>query len=125
MDYHHLARLKDILENSQMKSQIVDADPQTAVRLFYYFDDREIGAMVVDQYAVSQNGDLRELAQRVVGVIQARELEDKRNESLEYVLNMRGTLLEPKFAARDEQGNEGFRESAVRAYEDRRESLIT
>ena len=119
MDYHHLARLKDILENSQMKSQIVDADPQTAVRLFYYFDDREIGAMVVDQYAVSQNGDLRELAQRVVGVIQARELEDKRNESLEYVLNMRGTLLEPKFAARDVHGAEGFRESAVRAYEER------
>ncbi len=84
--YHVLADLyKQGCEERHNKACLVQEYPLTAAELFYYFDDREIGGMIVQKYAAHPSQEYRELASRVRNVIRYR---NDRQRTLTSVLGM-------------------------------------
>lgn len=110
--YHSLASLYHELKTKDEKNNLVNTYPEISAEIFYYFDDSEIGGLIVKRYASDYTHEKRLLAQRVHDVLQIRS---KAKSSLENVLKMN-----PIFPLFDEKGEEEYDiylDNAERAYD--------
>ncbi len=70
--YHYLACVHHFTNTSDLKHQLVEYFPEISAQIFYHFDDRELGGLIVQDYSTHKDGELRNLANGVKNVLHAR-----------------------------------------------------
>jgi len=83
--YHALANVYHELKSNEDKDLLVSQYPKLSAQVYYYFNDSEIGGLIVRKYSFDKLGEYRLLAERVQNVLRSRALE---NNCLENVLQM-------------------------------------
>jgi len=116
--YHFLAETHRFASTSALKKDLVYSYPGIAAQIFYHFDDKEIGGLLVKNYSEHFDGKLRELAVGVRQVLKKREIE---NNSLERVLGIKAIPIMNGDA--NDEVTEGFIENCQKSLESEAYSL--
>ncbi len=111
--YHSLACLHNELKTKEEKNSLVSDHLEISAEIFYYFNDSEIGGLIVERYSTDNTSEKRLIAQRVHDVLKARNIAKN---NLENVLKMNPIF--PLFDEKDEDAGESYIDNAKRAYEE-------
>lgn len=76
--YHTLASFYNAgLRSKKDKELLVFENPLIAAELFYHFDDKELGNILVQQYATDRRDELRQISVYVGDVLKARKASER------------------------------------------------